>query len=113
MPVIGFLNPTSPNIYANRLRGFHRGLKEAGYVEGENVTIEYRWGENQNDRMATMAADLVRRRVAVIVTSTSPDAASTAKAATKNGILFQPSSWSAATRSASAWWRAWLGPKAT
>jgi putative ABC transport system substrate-binding protein len=68
VPVIGFLNPASPEGMGDRLRGFHRGLKESGYVEGENVAVEYRWADNQLDRMPALVADLVRRRVAVIVT---------------------------------------------
>ena len=63
MPVIGFLNPTSAESNADRLRGFHLGLKEAGYVEGENVTIVYRWAEGDNDRLRAFADDLVRRRI--------------------------------------------------
>ena len=62
-PVIGFLNPTSAVSNADRLRGFHLGLKEAGYVEGENVTIVYRWAEGDNDRLRAFADDLVRRRI--------------------------------------------------
>ena len=62
MPVIGFLDPTSPDADADRLRGFRQGLKDTGYVEGENVAIEYRWAENQYDRLPALAADLVRRR---------------------------------------------------
>jgi len=68
MPVIGFLDPTSPDAEGYRLRAFCQGLKESGYVEGENVAIEYRWAENQIDRLPELAADLVRRRVAVLVT---------------------------------------------
>jgi putative ABC transport system substrate-binding protein len=82
MPVIGFLNSTSPEAIADRLRGFHRGLKENGYVEGENVTIAYRFGENQNDRLPALAAELVQRRVNVIVAGTAPTATLAAKAAT-------------------------------
>jgi putative ABC transport system substrate-binding protein len=81
MPVIGFLNPASPDTNADRLRGFHRGLKEAGYVEGENLTVVYRWSENQPGRLSELASDLVRRRVGVIAALTA-GAASAAKAAT-------------------------------
>jgi putative ABC transport system substrate-binding protein len=81
VPVIGFLDTHSPKPTADRLRGFHRGLRESGYVEGENVAIVYRWAENQIDRLPALAAELVRRQVAVIAT-TGPAAASAAKAAT-------------------------------
>jgi len=82
MPVIGFLDSRSPDGLTNRLRGFRQGLKDTGYSEGENLTIEYRWGENQLDRLPMLAADLVHRRVAVIVASGGAAPAFAAKAAT-------------------------------
>jgi putative ABC transport system substrate-binding protein len=82
MPVIGFLNPTSPDSLANLLRAFRQGLKDTGYVEGENVTIEYRWAENQTDRLPALAAELVRRRVAVIAATGGPATVFAAKAVT-------------------------------
>ena len=68
MPVIGFLHPGSFDAY--RLRAFRQGLKDAGFVEGENVAIEYRWADNQADRLPELAAELVGRRVAVLAVST-------------------------------------------
>jgi putative ABC transport system substrate-binding protein len=82
MPVIGFLNATSPDAFADRLRGFRQGLKDTGYVEGENVAIEYRWAEKP-----ALAAELVRRRVAVIVGST-PSAFAAKAATTTIPIVF-------------------------
>jgi putative tryptophan/tyrosine transport system substrate-binding protein len=66
MPVVGFLHGASPDGYADRLRAFRQGLKETGYVEGDNVAIEYRWAENQIDLLPELAAELVHRRVAAI-----------------------------------------------
>src|SRR5262245_50876106 len=80
MPVIGFLHPSTPGVYS--LNGLRQGLKEAGFIEGQNLTIEYRWANNEPDRVPELAADLVRRRVAVIVVLASTAAALTAKEAT-------------------------------
>src|SRR5947208_7904562 len=81
MPVIGFLSSEPLETSRDQVTAFRRGLSEAGYVEGQNVTIEYRWAEGQADRLPAMAADLVRRRVAVIATLANV-AAVVAKAAT-------------------------------
>src|SRR5262245_62652343 len=81
MPVIGFLQSSSLDAMSELVRGFHQGLKETGYVEGENVTIEYRFADNQLDRLPALAADLGRREVAVIVAG-SPPPTFAAKAAT-------------------------------
>jgi putative ABC transport system substrate-binding protein len=66
MPVIGFLSSGSADAFAHRVRAFHHGLREAGYLEGENVTTLYRWAEGQNDRLPAQADELIRRQVAVI-----------------------------------------------
>jgi putative tryptophan/tyrosine transport system substrate-binding protein len=80
MPVIGFLDSRSPDTNVDRLRAFHQGLKDTGYIQGENVAIEYRWAD-QFDRLTDLAAELVRKRVAVITTPSTP-ATIAAKAAT-------------------------------
>jgi putative ABC transport system substrate-binding protein len=82
MPVIGLLDTRSPDAMADRLRGFRRGLAETGYVEGDNVTILYRWAENNMDRVPELLADLVRRQVAVMQAGGNAAAISAAKAAT-------------------------------
>ena len=87
MPVVGFLNATSPDAY--RLHAFHQGLKEVGFVEGENVAVEYRWAESQIDRLPTLAAELVRRQVPVIVAGGGVASALVARAETKSiPVLF-------------------------
>jgi ABC-type uncharacterized transport system substrate-binding protein len=80
MPVIGFLNSQSPDNQADYLQAFRRGLKESGYVEGENVAVEYRWAENKTERLPALAGELVRRRVAVIAASGGLASESAAKA---------------------------------
>jgi putative ABC transport system substrate-binding protein len=82
IPVIGFLDARLPDAMTDRLRGFRQGLGEAGYAEGDNVTILYRWGENKVDRLPELGAELVRRRVAVIIGSGGIPAIMAAKAAT-------------------------------
>jgi putative ABC transport system substrate-binding protein len=88
MPVIGLLGSESPTAYASRVRAFHQGLSEMGFAEGRNVAVEYRWAEGQYDRLPAMAADLVRRQVAII--ATNGPATLAAKMATKTiPIVFQ------------------------
>jgi putative tryptophan/tyrosine transport system substrate-binding protein len=82
MPVIGFLHPSSPESYGNPLRAFRQGLKDAGFVEGENVAVEYRWADNEIDRLPALTAELVRRQVAVIAVGGGILSASAAKTAT-------------------------------
>jgi putative ABC transport system substrate-binding protein len=82
MPVIGFLNSASPQPFANYVSGFRFGLKQTGYIDGQNVTIEFRWAEGHYDRLPEMAADLVRRKVAVLVCTGGPPSVMAAKAAT-------------------------------
>ena len=79
LPVVGFLGSDSPELYVDRLRAFRRGLRDAGYIESENVAIEYRWANGDNNRLAALAAELVGLRVNVLVSGTTPAALSRSK----------------------------------
>jgi ABC-type uncharacterized transport system substrate-binding protein len=91
-PVIGFLNAASAKGYARPLSAFLKGLSEAGYVDGQNVAIEYRWAEDRGDRLPAMAADLIRRQVAVIAATTTQAALAAKAATTTIPIVFETAS---------------------
>jgi ABC-type uncharacterized transport system substrate-binding protein len=88
MPVIGFLGSDSPGTAASYLPAFHQGLSETGYVEGQNVAIEYRWAENHYDRLPALAADLVSRKVDVIVANSNQSALAAKSASSTIPIVF-------------------------
>ena len=88
LPVVGFLGSDSPELYADRLRAFRRGLKDAGYIESENVVIEYRWANGDNNRLAALAAELVGLPVNVLVSGTTPAALALKAATTSIPIVF-------------------------
>src|ERR1700726_2106790 len=89
MPVIGFLSSTTPQVYATRLPAFAQGLKEEGYIEGQNVTIDYRWAEDHEDRLPVLAAELVHRQVTVIAAGGSPSSVAAKAATAKIPIVFE------------------------
>ncbi|MGA7390724.1 MAG: ABC transporter substrate binding protein, partial [Pseudolabrys sp.] len=91
-PVIGFLNAASAKGYARPLSAFLKGLSEAGYVDGQNVAIEYRWAEGRSDQLPAMAADLVRHQVAVIAATTTQAALAAKAATTTSPIVFETAS---------------------
>src|SRR5260370_31562556 len=86
MPVIGFLRSTSPDGSAHLLAAFRQGLNDTGYVESQNVAVEYRWGQNRHDQVPGLATELIRRQVAVII-GAGTEAAQAAKAATATGPI--------------------------
>ena len=88
VPVVGVLSAEWPNLFSDRLRAFHDGLRETGYVEGRNLAIEYRWAEGRNDRLPALAAELVRRQVTVIVSTSTPAVLAARTATTTIPIVF-------------------------
>ena len=89
LPVVGFLNAASPKSYARQLSAFLEGLGEAGYKDGQNVAIEYRWADGQDDRLPALASDLVHRQVAVIAATTTAASVAAKKATTTIPIVFE------------------------
>jgi putative tryptophan/tyrosine transport system substrate-binding protein len=88
VPVVGVLSAEWPNLFSDRLRAFHDGLRETGYVEGRNLAIEYRWAEGRNDRLPALATELVRRQVTVIVATSTPAVLAARIATTTIPIVF-------------------------
>jgi putative ABC transport system substrate-binding protein len=88
VPVVGVLSAEWPNLFSDRLRAFHDGLRETGYVEGRNLAIEYRWAEGRNDRLPALATELVRRQVTVLVATSTPSVLAARIATTTIPIVF-------------------------
>lgn len=108
-PVIGFLSSASPKAYEHFVRAFQNGLGEVGYIDGENISIEYRWAEDQYERLPAIAAELVHQKVAVIFASGGPVPALAAKAATATIPIVFP----ALSDPVKAWLRVSIGRAAT
>jgi ABC-type uncharacterized transport system substrate-binding protein len=89
IPVVGFINAASAQNYTRQLAAFHQGLAETGYVNDQNVLIEYRWADDRNDRLPAMATDLVRRQVAVISATSTPASVAAKAATTTIPIVFE------------------------
>src|SRR5438874_2725980 len=87
-PSIAFVGSDSPDLYTDRLRAFRLGLKSTGFIEGQNVAVEYRWAEGNNDRLPALTADLVHRKVGVIVAPTTPSVLAAKAATEKIPIVF-------------------------
>jgi putative tryptophan/tyrosine transport system substrate-binding protein len=89
IPIVGFINAAAAQSYKQQLAAFLKGMEDTGYIAGKNVMIEYRWAEDQNDRLPAMAADLVRRQVAVIAATSTPAALAAKAATTAIPVIFE------------------------
>jgi putative ABC transport system substrate-binding protein len=118
-PVIGFLHPPSPHAAGDQSRAFHVGLNETGFVDGENVAIEYRWADNQTDRLPALAAEPVQQKDTVIAATTTPAALAAKATSSTVPIVFTTGSdpiklgLGASNRAGSFGWASWARPSTT